>query len=141
MKSSYIILCLLLIAYFIIVKKYIIILILLILLLCIDSKKYTEEFTTSNFNTLNDMLNMIASGNMSVDNIKVLNNATINNFTFSNGTITYNGNPSTTIANIGGVKLTTPDQNVSQTIMTNYPIRINGITINNTQNSLTWKVN
>jgi len=130
--------CILLITYFVIMQKYIIALIICILLLTVNAinNSDSEHFTTADFNTLENMLTMLKSGNVTVDSIKVLNNGTITNFGFQNGSIMYNGNGNNinNMANIGGVKIGYNGQSIT----TNYPAQINGITINNFQTPLQW---
>lgn len=128
--------CILLITYFVIMRKYIIALIICILLVTINAINNSdfEHFTTADFNTLESMLTMLKSGNVTVDSIKVLNNGTITNFGFQNGSISYNNRDDINIANIGGVKFGYNDHSIT----TNHPVQINGITINNFGTPLSW---
>lgn len=91
------------------------------------NKQYTnnEHFTETD---LQNTIQMIQSGNIVVDNIKVLNNARISNYEFESNSMAYIGDDqSPVVANIGGVQFG------GQSLTTNHPIKINGINITNSQ--------
>ena len=131
----YIIICMFLIMYFIIMRKYSIALIITVF--AISVRPPIENFSTTGVDStiLQNTLDMIKSRNITVNNIKVIDNGIITNFNFKNGAFEcFRNSDAQNIANIGGVKFGYQNQDIT----IDNPVKINGIIVDNFQQQFTW---
>ena len=116
--------------YFVINKKYFTASIACVLILISYNKLHpmnTENYTETD---LQNTLTMLQTGNITVGNIRAINSATISNCAFKDNSMVL---PQRYNANAAGVIF----NGQNNTVATNHPVQINGITVTNPRN-ITW---
>lgn len=104
-------------------------LLILIVLISQNTNSYTENFTTENLESINNLASMYENGNLKVSNLEVTGKATISDLSLSNPkingnlTLTNSKNESVSLEAVGNGVLSTSHMELTSAIIDNLELK------------------